>query len=122
MIKEIFETHINVSNYKISAEFYKKLFNIIPLYKDSNEKSKFYWIGKHEEAMFGIRENYPSPEVQRQHFAFRVDVKDIIKARNYLNELGIKSANFFGRNSEELEYAAYLSEWDAEHQEKSIKL
>lgn len=102
MIKGIFETHINVSNYKISAEFYEKLLNIIPLYEDSNRKSKFYWIGNPGEAMFGIRENYPSPKIQRQHFAFKVDVTDIIKARDYLNKLGIESENFFGGNSEEL--------------------
>ncbi|MEE4580868.1 MULTISPECIES: VOC family protein [Paenibacillus] len=102
MIKGLFETHINVSNYETSARFYEKLLNIIPLQEDHIRKSKFYWIGKAGESMLGIRENYPSRDVQRQHFAFRVELEDIVKARNYLNELGIESTNFFGDSSEEL--------------------
>ncbi|GMK39772.1 hypothetical protein PCCS19_28270 [Paenibacillus sp. CCS19] len=43
-------------------------------HEDRNRKSKFYWIGNPGEAMLGIRENYPSSNVQRQHFAFRVDL------------------------------------------------
>lgn len=40
--------------------------------------------------------------VQRQHFAFRVDVEDIIHASDYLKELGIESTNFFGDSPENL--------------------
>lgn len=102
MIKGIFETHINVSNYERSAKFYEQLMNIIPLYTDPVRKSKFYWVGKAGEAMLGIRENYPSALVQRQHFAFRVDLDDIEKAREYLLGLGIESENFMGEGSEQL--------------------
>ncbi|WP_040950972.1 VOC family protein [Gorillibacterium massiliense] len=102
MIRGIFETHINVRDFEKSAEFYEKLMNILPLYEDRNRKSKFYWVGKPGESMLGIRENYPSPLVQRQHFAFRVDIEDIPKARTYLEGLNIESSNFFGQSSEEL--------------------
>lgn len=102
MIKGLFETHINVSNYEESARFYEKLLNIIPLHEDRVRKSKFYWVGKPGESMLGIRENYPTPLVQRQHFAFRVDVEDIIHASDYLKELGIESTNFYGDSPEEL--------------------
>lgn len=102
MIRGIFETHINVSNYIDSALFYEKLLNIIPLHEDPIRKSKFYWIGKPGESMLGIRENYPSPLVQRQHFAFKVDLADMLKARSYLEGLGIKSENFYGESSEQL--------------------
>lgn len=96
MIKGLFETHINVSNYEASAAFYEKLLNIIPLHEDQTRKSKFYWIGQPGEAMLGIRENYPTPLVQRQHFAFRVDLEDLTQAKTYLAELGIEASNFFG--------------------------
>lgn len=102
MIKGLFETHLNVSNYEISAAFYEKLLNIIPLHEDRDRKSKFYWVGKPGESMLGIRENYPTKDIQRQHFAFRVELEDIINARNYLNELGIESTNFYGNSSEDL--------------------
>ncbi|WP_025784351.1 VOC family protein [Sporosarcina sp. D27] len=102
MIKGIFETHINVSNYRESALFYEKLLNIIPLYEDSNRKSKFYWVGRPGDSMLGIRENYPSPLIQRQHFAFKVDLEDISSAREYLSDLGIETTNFLGERSENL--------------------
>lgn len=96
MIKGLFETHINVSNYEASAAFYEKLLNIIPLHEDRVRKSKFYWVGQPGEAMLGIRENYPTPLVQRQHFAFQVDLADLTQAKTYLAELGIEASNFFG--------------------------
>ncbi|AXI08480.1 glyoxalase [Oceanobacillus zhaokaii] len=102
MIKGIFETHINVSNYQNSAAFYDKLLNIIPLFEDSTRKSKFYWVGKPGESMLGIRENYPSPLIQRQHFAFKVNLDDISSARDYLSDLGIETTNFLGESSENL--------------------
>lgn len=102
MIKGLFETHLNVSNYELSAAFYERLLNIIPLHEDRDRKSKFYWVGKPGEAMLGIRENYPTKDIKRQHFAFRVDLDDIINARDYLNKLGIESTNFYGNSSEDL--------------------
>lgn len=102
MIKGIFETHINVSDYQRSATFYEKLLNIIPLHEDTARKSKFYWVGQPGESMLGIRENYPSALVQRQHFAFKVNVEDISSAKEYLSELGITTTNFLGESSETL--------------------
>ncbi|MNN68684.1 hypothetical protein D3C81_1844120 [compost metagenome] len=52
--------------------------------------------------MLGIRENYPSPQVQRQHFAFRIDLQDMLQAHRYLEGLGIRTENFRGEHSEEL--------------------
>lgn len=108
MIKGLFETHINVSNYEESSSFYEKLLNIIPLHEDRVRKSKFYWVGKPGESMLGIRENYPTPLVQRQHFAFRVDVEDIVHANDYLKELGIESTNFYGDSPEELMVFSFM--------------
>ncbi|MFP7492514.1 VOC family protein [Terribacillus saccharophilus] len=102
MIKGIFETHINVSDYERSAAFYEKLLNIIPLHEDAERKSKFYWVGQPGQSMLGIRENYPSSLVQRQHFAFRVDLEDIASAKDYLATLGIEATNFFDESAEDL--------------------
>lgn len=96
MITGIFETHINVNSYIRSAAFYEQLLGIIPLLDDPVRKSKFYWVGQPGEAMLGIRENYPSPLVQRQHFAFRIELEDMLRARTYLEGLGIKAENFRG--------------------------
>lgn len=52
--------------------------------------------------MLGIRENYPSPLVQRQYFAFRIELEDMLQARRYLEGLSIKSENFRGEDTGEL--------------------
>ncbi|WP_411829936.1 VOC family protein [Paenibacillus sonchi] len=39
MIKGILETHINVSDYAKSAQFYEKLPGVLPLYEDTARKS-----------------------------------------------------------------------------------
>lgn len=108
MIQGIFETHINVSDYKKSAEFYEQLLHIIPLHHDPFRKSKFYWVGKPGESMLGIRENYPSSLIQRQHFAFRIALEDMPQARSYLEGLGIVTTNFFGESAEQLSVFPFM--------------
>lgn len=34
MIQGLFETHINVGNYEVSAEFYERVLGLIPLHED----------------------------------------------------------------------------------------
>lgn len=108
MIQSLFETHINVSDYKASAEFYERVLGFIPLHEDPVRKSKFYWIGRPGEAMFGIRENYPSPLVQRQHFAFRVALEDLEAAGVALRERGVQATNFFGESDKPLSVFPFM--------------
>ena len=108
MIKGLFETHINVSNYEKSAAFYERLPGLIPLHEDAARKSKFYWIGRPGEAMLGIRENYPSPLVQRQHFAFRVELNDLESTRRMLHGQGISTTNFFGESDAPLSVFPFM--------------
>ncbi|CAM3375704.1 MULTISPECIES: VOC family protein [Saccharibacillus] len=108
MIQGLFETHINVSNYEVSAEFYERVLDLIPLHEDPARKSKFYWIGRPGEAMFGIREHDPSPLVQRQHFAFRVALKDLETARARLEERGVETTNFFGEKEAPLSVFSFM--------------
>ncbi len=52
--------------------------------------------------MLGIRENYPTPLVQRQHFAFRVELEDLRSAHEELSRLGISTENFHGEDAAQL--------------------
>ncbi|MDN4524053.1 VOC family protein [Fictibacillus fluitans] len=99
MIHGLFETHINVSNAEVSAEFYEKVLGLQRLFHDPERRAYFYWVGKPGEAMLGIRENYPSANVQRQHFAFRTEVDELKQAAAWLEQRGIESRNFFGGDS-----------------------
>jgi len=108
MIRGLFETHINVSDYKISGEFYERVLDLILLHEDPARRSKFYWVGRPGEAMFGIREHYPSPLVQRQHFAFRVALEDLEKARARLEDRGVETTNFFGEKDAPLSVFPFM--------------
>ncbi|WPP40690.1 VOC family protein [Paenibacillus hunanensis] len=101
MIQGIFETHINVSDVEVSARFYERLPGVTLLHQDTQRKSRFYWIGEHGTSMLGIRENYPSPLVQRQHFAFTTGVEQLYTAAAQLAELGITAQNFHGDSVEQ---------------------
>jgi catechol 2,3-dioxygenase-like lactoylglutathione lyase family enzyme len=98
MIEGIFETHINVSDVEVSARFYERLPGVTLLHHDARRKSRFYWIGQPGTSMLGIRENYPSPLVQRQHFAFTTSVKHLHTAAAELAKLGIAAQNFHGES------------------------
>lgn len=102
MIKGIFETHINVSDVERSAAFYERLPGITLLHEDTARKSRFYWVGAPGVSMLGIRENYPTPLVQRQHFAFRVELEDLRSAHEELSRLGISTENFHGEDAAQL--------------------
>jgi lactoylglutathione lyase len=102
MINGIFETHINVLNFEESSDFYKRLPGISPLYKDEDRKSTFFWVGGEGKGMLGIRENYPSKDVQRQHFAILVDLDNLKKTAIEVKKLGISIHNFFEDDSGEL--------------------
>ncbi|OWA35856.1 glyoxalase [Saccharibacillus sp. O16] len=108
MIQGLFETHINVTDYQVSADFYERVLGLIPLHEDPVRKSKFYWIGQPGEAMFGIRQNYPSPLVQRQHFAFRVALGDLEAAGQMLRERGVQTTNFFGESDAPLSVFPFM--------------
>lgn len=101
MIQGIFETHINVSDVEVSARFYERLPGVTLLHQDTQRKSRFYWIGEPGTSMLGIRENYPSPLVQRQHFAFTAGVEQLYTAAAQLAELGITAQNFHGDSVEQ---------------------
>ncbi|WP_322907427.1 VOC family protein [Paenibacillus campi] len=96
MIQGIFETHINVSDVEVSARFYERLPGVTLLHHDLERKSRFYWIGAPGTSMLGIRENYPSALVQRQHFAFATTVEHLHTAADELARLGIIAQNFHG--------------------------
>lgn len=98
MIQGIFETHINVSDVEVSARFYEQLPGVTLLHHDEQRKSRFYWIGEPGTSMLGIRENYPSPLVQRQHFAFTTGLDQLHTAIVELAKLGITAQNFHGES------------------------
>lgn len=102
MIKGIFETHVNVKNYLESAQFYETLPGLEKFHVDHERKSVFFWVGGKGQGMLGIRENYPSTEIQRQHFAIQVDMNDLLTIKENITRKGILTENFYGDELDDL--------------------
>ncbi|TAA70500.1 VOC family protein [Planococcus salinarum] len=95
MIKGLYEAHLPVSNLLESIEFYKKLGLEVAYQK---EKLAFFWIEK-EHSWLGLWETdkvetpyHPS----LRHIAFRVDIDNMEKAKDWLEQKGIKIKTDFG--------------------------
>lgn len=95
MIKGLYEAHLPVSHLSASIEFYKKLGLKIAY---QNEKLVFFWIEKGK-SWLGLWETekvkityHPS----LRHVAFKVDLEDIKKAKEWLTQRGIKIRTSFG--------------------------
>jgi catechol 2,3-dioxygenase-like lactoylglutathione lyase family enzyme len=99
MINGLYEAHLPVSNLSMSIDFYKKLGLEIAY---QNEKLAFFWIEKGN-SWLGIWETdkvktpyHPS----LRHIAFKVDLEDIIQAKEWLEQKGILVRTSFGFPSE----------------------
>jgi catechol 2,3-dioxygenase-like lactoylglutathione lyase family enzyme len=99
MIKGLYEAHLPVSNLSISIGFYKKLGLEIAY---QNENLAFFWIEKGN-SWLGIwqTDNVKTPyHPSLRHIAFKVDLEDIIQAKEWLEQKGILVRTSFGFPSE----------------------
>ncbi len=100
MITGLFETHLNVTNLERSMDFYERILGLQLGTVDQHRRIAFYWLGGWGEAMLGLWEK-PAPEVQRQHFAFRASVQDVLhRAVPYLRERHLTPSNFLDDGTE----------------------
>ena len=100
MITGLFETHLNVTNLERSMDFYERVLGLQLGTVDLKRRAVFYWMGGWGEAMLGLWEK-PASEVQRQHFAFRASVQDILhRSVSYLRERNLTSSNFLNDGTE----------------------
>lgn len=102
MIEGIFETHINVKDYEQSVLFYKQLPGLELFYTNEERKTAFFWVGGKGNGMLGIRENYPSNLVQRQHFAIKTDVDTLLTIKAELIAQNIPVTNFYNDDIDDL--------------------
>lgn len=95
MIKGLYEAHLPVSNLAQSIEFYRNL-GLELAYRST--VVSFFWIEK-EKSWLGLWEaeqvNTPYHPAIR-HIAFRVDLEDIKKAKEWLEKRNIKVKEAFG--------------------------
>ncbi len=94
MIKQLFETHIKVCDLEASMRFYEDVIGLELGTKDEDRRIAFYWIGGWAKTMLGLWEKSPH-EIQRQHFAFEIEVDDMQPAISALHEKGVRTYDFF---------------------------
>ena len=100
MITGLFETHINVLSLERSMDFYGRVLGLELASLEQKRRIAFYWMGGRGESMLGLWEK-PAGEVQRQHFAFRCAVDDVLtKSVPYLRERNLPAHNFLEDGSE----------------------
>jgi lactoylglutathione lyase len=92
MIRDLYETHIRVSDLDRSRRFYEDLLGLQVGWIDEAERRLLYWVGGPGNAMLGVKE-MPADEVPWQHFAFEVELEDMHQAIAFLKSKGIKCHN-----------------------------
>ncbi|SIR53150.1 hypothetical protein SAMN05421578_11771 [Paenibacillus macquariensis] len=78
MINNLYETQLQVKDLNTSIAFFEKLGLELALLK-SERKMAFFNIGK-DRQLLGIREVPTGAEVSKRHFAFGVDLSDLMKS------------------------------------------
>ncbi|MDZ5471297.1 VOC family protein [Bacillus sp. 31A1R] len=95
MIKGLYEAHLPVSNLEKSTEFYRGLGLELAI---QYEKTAFFWIEKNV-SWLGLWEGEQvrtSYHPSLRHVAFRVELEDLKKAKEWLKEKGIIMREEFG--------------------------
>ena len=99
MIKQLYETHINVRDLEESMRFYEDVIGLELGTKDEDRRIAFYWIGGWARTMLGVWEK-PPDQIQPQHFAFEIEVDDMQPMIAALHEKGVATRGFFGPESD----------------------
>jgi len=95
MIKNLYETHLQVKNLNTSIEFYNKLGLELSLLIE-DRRIAFFYIGKKRQ-LLGLWEVPDGNEVSRRHFAFGTDLDLLKKSIDWLKERGIEPVKTFGK-------------------------
>lgn len=95
MIRNLYETHLQVSNLEQSIEFYKKL-GLELGHTIEERRCAFFYIGT-ERQMLGLWEISAGAQIQRNHFAFGVELEDLRNGTEWLRSLDIEPAASFGK-------------------------
>lgn len=100
MIKGLYETHLYVEDLERSIDFYKNILGLEQCHYEAERKVAFFWIGKPKEAMLGLWEK-PVAEINKQHFAFRCTIEDLLhKSVDFLKGRNLSPYNFLKDGSE----------------------
>lgn len=107
MVKQLFESHLDVSNLERSMAFYESAVGLELGVKEGDRRIAFYWVGGPMKTMLGLWEERHAP-IPPRHIAFEVDLEDLEPAIARLSQLGIVTKDFFGRSGAEPTVLAWM--------------
>jgi lactoylglutathione lyase len=107
-IHDLFETHLAVADLRRSMAFYGDALCLELAQFFPERKVAFYWIGGRGSSMLGLWEVGTLPLRQSLHLAFRVELADLLRAPQVLQQAGIAPLDFEGHPAEEPVVLAWM--------------
>jgi lactoylglutathione lyase len=107
-IRDLFETHLTVSDLNRSMEFYGKTLGLNPARVFPERKVAFYWIGPPGASMLGLWEAGSAPQRMSLHTAFTVDLADLLDAPRRLRAVNVAPLDFAENPTDEPVVLAWM--------------
>jgi lactoylglutathione lyase len=107
-IRDIFESHLTVSDLKRSMAFYGEVLGLKLAQVFLERKVAFYWVGRRGGSMLGLWEVGTTPQRLNLHLAFSVDLPDLLEAPERLRAADITPRDFCGTPTEEPVVLAWM--------------
>ena len=107
-IRDLFETHLNVSDLTRSMHFYGDTLGLELARVFPERNIAFYWLNGPGKAMLGLWETGSSPQKLSLHIAFTVDLPDILEAPSKLRAANITPLDFAGNPADEPVVLAWM--------------
>ncbi|MEI4802530.1 VOC family protein [Bacillus sp. FJAT-51639] len=101
MIRNIYETHLQVSDLERAIDFYKNKLGLKLARKSIERKVAFFWIGEDRHQMLGLWEKSKDASIQLKHFAFGVDLEFLKCSKIWLEERGLEVIGSQEKGNEE---------------------
>ena len=107
-IRDLFETHLTVTDLKRSMDFYGETLGLELAEVFEGRKVAFYWIGGQGNSMLGLWEAGTGPQRMSLHLAFRVELPHLLEAPARLRAAGVMPLDFGGAPTEEPVVLAWM--------------
>lgn len=107
-IRDLFETHLTISNLERSMAFYGETLGLKVAHILPERKVAFYWIGELGAAMLGLWEVGSGPQRLSLHTAFTVKLADLLDAPRRLRAANVVPRDFDGNPTEEPVVLAWI--------------
>jgi lactoylglutathione lyase len=107
-LKDLFETHLTVTNLERSMAFYRSTLGLELAAVFRERRVAFYWIGGHGNSMLGLWEAGTGSQRLILHVAFRVDLKDLLEAPARLRAAHTTPLDFDGAPVDEPVVLAWM--------------